>query len=240
MQGFPIVQNVEYPCRRKISIPAEYAGQRIFLRFDGVYSHARVWINGVYLRDHFGGFTSWDCEITGHAKAGETADLVVGVTDRSDDISEASSYAKHLIAGILRDVRMFAVPSVFLSSFSAPASLDAAYENGLIHLYADISSPGNGAAELRCNLQDSSGKIVALEPATVRVAPGQPVRVQLRVPTPAKWDAEHPNLYTLQVDLVAGGQTTETLTRRIGFRSARWQSIIGEWPAGEASRCLPA
>jgi len=109
-QGFSIAPNREYPCRRTIKIPADFANQRIFLRFDGVYSYARVWVNGVYLRDHFGGFTAWDCEITEHVKPGENAELVVGVTDRSDDISQETYYAKHLIGGILRDVRLLAVP----------------------------------------------------------------------------------------------------------------------------------
>ncbi len=85
--GFSIAPDVEYPCRRKIHIPADFRNQRIFLRFDGVYGYARVWVNGVYLRDHNGGFTSWDCEITDHVKPGEEADLVLGITDRSDDIS---------------------------------------------------------------------------------------------------------------------------------------------------------
>ena len=35
------------------------------------------------------------------------------------------------------------------------------------------------------------------------------------------WDAEHPNIYTLQVSLVRDGETVETLVRKIGFRTIR-------------------
>jgi len=41
-------------------------GKKVFIRFDGVYSYAHVWVNGKFVRDHHGGFTSWDCDITSH------------------------------------------------------------------------------------------------------------------------------------------------------------------------------
>ena len=46
MQGFPIDFDVEYPYKQQIDIPSDFAGKRVFLRFDGVYSSARVWVNG--------------------------------------------------------------------------------------------------------------------------------------------------------------------------------------------------
>ena len=99
MLGFDISPDVEYPCCRTVQIPANFANHRIFVRFDGVYSHARVWVNGVFVRAHSGGFTSWDAEITEHVQAGTTAKIMVGITDRSDDISQGSYYAKHSIRG---------------------------------------------------------------------------------------------------------------------------------------------
>ena len=139
MLGFQVVTDREYPCRRTIRIPADYREQRIFIRFDGVYGYARVWVNGAFIRDHFGGFTSWDCEITDHVKAGEDAGLALGITDRSDDISQASYYAKHSIAGILRGVRLYAVPRNYLATLIASARLDEESGNGAIDLTAELA-----------------------------------------------------------------------------------------------------
>src|ERR1700749_1854624 len=102
--GHVLAKDLEYPLRRSVEIPADFAGHRILLRFDGVYSHARVWVNGHFVRGHFGGFTSWDCDITDFVQPGALAHLMLGIADRSDDISQASYYAKHVIAGVLRDV----------------------------------------------------------------------------------------------------------------------------------------
>ena len=218
--GYRVTPNREYPCRRKIKIPADYSGQLIFIRFDGVYGYARVWINGVYLRDHSGGFTSWDCEITDHVKAGEDADLVLGITDRSDDISQASYYAKHSIAGILRDVRLFAVPRSYLSSLSATVTLDAQHKDGVIRLAAELSSQNSDSAKLAFKLTDDVGKDVPLHPNGMTISSVQALQ-EIIVPAPKRWDSEHPNLYVLEVSLVVNEKVTQTLQRKIGFRSVK-------------------
>jgi Glycosyl hydrolases family 2, TIM barrel domain/Glycosyl hydrolases family 2, sugar binding domain/Glycosyl hydrolases family 2 len=219
MQGFDISPDVEYPCRRTLQIPGEFANHRIFVRFDGVYSRARVWVNGVLVRDHCGGFTSWDAEITDHVQAGSSAQIVIGITDRSDDISQGSYYAKHSIAGMLRGIRMFAVPKTHLRDLAVTASFDPG-RGGAISLKAELSSPDGTGAALRFTLRDSSSAKVAFEPASEPViSPEKPLVHELRVGSVRPWDAEHPNLYRLEIDVVVGGQVMATLERMIGFRT---------------------
>jgi len=38
------------------------------------------------------------------------------------------------------------------------------------------------------------------------------------VTAPAKWDAEHPTLYTLKASLTENGHAMETISKKIGFR----------------------
>jgi hypothetical protein len=219
-QGLVIAPDREYPCRRRISIPRDFANQRIFLRFDGVYSYARVWINGVYIRDHSGGFTSWECEITDYVKAGEYAELVVGVTDRSDDISRASYYAKHLIGGILRDVRLFAVPRTHLRCLALPVKLDENYRNGRIQLSAQLSSEAQVASRLELKLTDESGQALTIQPNSIPIGVGEhSTNADIFVRSPRQWDAEHPNLYSLEILLVRRNAILERVKRRIGFRT---------------------
>ncbi len=221
-QGFSIVPNREYPCRRTIRIPADFANQRIFLRFEGVYSYARVWVNGIFVRDHFGGFTGWDCEITDHVKAGEDADLVVGVTDRSDDISQESYYAKHLIGGILRDVRLFAVPRDYLRSLAVTVGLDEKFQDGRIHLSAELSGGNVAAGRLEVKVTDEAGKTLALQPGTISFgANSASVNADIAVSAPKRWDGEHPNTYMLEVSLVMGNAVAQSVRRQIGFRTVK-------------------
>ena len=57
-------------------------------------------------------------------------------------------------------------------------------------------------------------------PLPVRVGPWERAEVEFSLPVsaPRKWDAEHPNLYTLTVELREGPRVIEELTQRMGFR----------------------
>jgi len=80
-QGYAAQVNEEFAYRCRLSVPADWGGKRIILRFDGVAGYARVWVNGEYVRDHYGGYTSWNCDISGHVCPGQEAWLTVAASD---------------------------------------------------------------------------------------------------------------------------------------------------------------
>ena len=77
--------------------------------FRRVYSHARLFVNGTFVREHHGGFTRWETDVTPFVRPGKKNEIRLEVTDRLDDISYASGYAHHPIGGILRDVTLFRI-----------------------------------------------------------------------------------------------------------------------------------
>ncbi len=218
-QGFQISRGSEYPFKAHVPIPAEFSGQRIFLRFDGVYSFCRLWVNGTFVRDHQGGFTTWEADITDLVKPGEAAWIALGITDRSDDISNGSEYAKHSIGGILRDIRLIAVPPTHLSRLHVATDLDASYGDATLELTAAVAFGGGRAATVRLHLEDSQNRPVPLTPSSITITPADAERtVRIPVEKPQKWDAEHPHLYTLRATLVVDDAEGETVSRKLGFR----------------------
>jgi hypothetical protein len=218
-QGFQISRGSEYPFKAHVPIPAEFRGQRIFLRFDGVYSFCRLWVNGTFVRDHEGGFTTWEADITDLVKPGEAAWVALGITDRGDDISNGSEYAKHSIGGILRDVRLIAVPPTHLSRLHVAIDLDASYGDATLELTAAVAFSGGRAATVRLQLDDSQNRPVPLTPSSITLTPADAEgTVRIPVEKPQKWDAEHPRLYTLRATLVVDDAEGETVSRKLGFR----------------------
>ena len=158
MQGFDVENNTEYYYRRTLIIPQSFAGCRVFLRFEGVYSHARVWVNGRFVRSHAGGFTAWDCEITSFAGSEELT-LVVGVTDAEGEkkgpwnpggekISSAawaSYYAHCNVGGILRDITLFALPEHHIAR---------------AHIETHVPASGPAVVEAACELEAGDGDIL--------------------------------------------------------------------------------
>ena len=68
--------------RRNITVPSYYKGQRLVLRFDAVTHFAKIYLNGVLLTQHKGGFLPFEVDITDKLCAGESAELVVAVDNR--------------------------------------------------------------------------------------------------------------------------------------------------------------
>ncbi|OCT10776.1 hypothetical protein A8709_23370 [Paenibacillus pectinilyticus] len=219
MQNFQIIQNYEYPYKKQISIPADYSGKRVILRFEGVYSYARVWVNGNYVGDHTGGFSGWDADITNYVTPGQSVWITVGVTDKSNDISNEDQYAKHNIGGILRDVKLIALPQSYATRLQASTDFDATYTNATLNVTGAVYFNGASNGTLNFSLKDPQGNNVVLSPSSLNLsASTNESTVSIPVTSPQKWDAEHPNLYTLTTNLVVGGSTVQTLTKKIGFR----------------------
>lgn len=218
MQGYAIEHDKPFTYRKSFTVPADYAGKHTILRFDGVYSYARLFVNGTFVREHHGGFTRWDTDITPFVRPGKKNEIRLEVTDRLDDISYASGYAHHPIGGILRDVTLFALPETCLYDFYAETHLDAAYEDAVLKI--GYSSPVAGGAEVAYTLTEPSGRRYPLAQSRFPLEEGGNMN-ELPVKNPLKWDAEHPNLYTLTITLSKDGKEIGRFDRRIGFRDVK-------------------
>lgn len=218
MQGYAIEHDKPFTYRKSFTVPADYAGKHTILRFDGVYSYARLFVNDTFVREHHGGFTRWDTDITPFVRPGKKNEIRLEVTDRLDDISYASGYAHHPIGGILRDVTLFVLPETCLYDFYAETHLDAAYEDAVLKI--GYSSPVAGGAEVAYTLTDPSGRRYPLAQSRFPLEEGGNMN-ELPVKNPLKWDAEHPNLYTLTITLSKGGKEIGRFDCRIGFRDVK-------------------
>ena len=218
MQGYAIEHDKPFTYRKSFTVPADYAGKHTILRFDGVYSYARLFVNDTFVREHHGGFTRWETDITPFVRPGKKNEIRLEVTDRLDDISYASGYAHHPIGGILRDVTLFVLPETCLYDFYAETHLDAAYEDAVLKI--GYSSPVAGGAEVAYTLTDPSGRRYPLAQSRFPLEEGGNMN-ELPVKNPLKWDAEHPNLYTLTITLSKDGKEIGRFDRRIGFRDVK-------------------
>lgn len=218
MQGFGIEHDKPYLYRKTVTLPVDYKGKQIILRFDGVYSYARLWVNGTFVREHHGGFTRWDTNVTRFMKPGSKNVIEVEVTDRIDDISYASGYAHHPIGGILRSVSLLAQPEIHMTDFYTETHLDSLYKDAILKI-GFVPTNVSGAS-VKFTLANPQGNSVGLPQNSFLLASvgGKEQVVEIPVNNPMKWDAEHPNLYTLTVSVEKDGKTISTFSRKIGFR----------------------
>ncbi|MGM9804491.1 MAG: glycoside hydrolase family 2 TIM barrel-domain containing protein [Muribaculaceae bacterium] len=214
MQGFGIKHDTPFYYQREVKVPRDFAGKTVILRFDGVYGHAMLFVNGKQVREHHGGFTRWETDVTRYVKPGKSNKVMLVVEDRIDDISYASGYAHHPIGGILRGVTLFALPQSHLRNVAVDASLTSDFSRGVLAFSGNYV--GTSDAELQLVLRDAASREVASHTAVVK--PGD-AQCGINVPDVNKWDAEHPYQYTLEVRLCQDGKTLMHFNRMVGFRN---------------------
>ncbi|MEN8187303.1 MAG: glycoside hydrolase family 2 TIM barrel-domain containing protein [Bacteroidota bacterium] len=217
MQGFSIKHDVPFVYKKSIEIPSDFNGKQIIIQFDGVYSYAKVWVNGKYVRDHSGGFTRWVCDITPFVEPGETAMLTVEVTDKADEISYASGYAKHQIGGILRDVNLVALPINYPNEVAIETDFDENFEHASL-VVSGKTKNRNLDSKIVLELFDINNKKIHLENSSTELNNEQAFQISNQIDNPQKWDAEHPNLYSLKISFSENDQLLWQKVYKIGFR----------------------
>ena len=222
MQGYAIEHDTPYTYLKSFSIPSDFVGKRVILRFDGVYSYARLTINGEFVREHHGGFTRWETDVTDFVKAGKKNEMQVEITDRIDEISYAAGYAHHPVGGILRDVTLFALPQTHLVDFHVETLLDTLYRDAQLKIGYTVVTDG-ADMEIVYTLMHATNGVLTTAKSTIRQ--GGDFTDRMEVKNPLKWDAEHPNLYTLFVSYQKQGRQIALFDCQIGFRDIK---IVGD------------
>ena len=218
-EGHAIKEDIPFAYKKKITVPADFAGQQIRLRFEAAHDYARVWVNGQFVRDHEGGWTPWECDITELVKAGEEAWIALEITDKSREISFNGKRLRP-IGGLVRSVSLQARPKTHFEFpiVSSPFSEDG--KSAQLTIIGQVGTPNTeGTATFR--LYDPAGKEVPLSPNSCSLDQKQ-VTFSTPVTAPRHWTAEKPVLYRLQVTSTAPGQSTAVYSKQIGFRDIRF------------------
>ena len=223
MQGFKVKPNTRAAYARSFPVPSEWKDYLIKLRCDAVFSDAIVWINGKKSGSHQGGMNAFEMDVTNRIKSGTQNIITLGVMNESlaDSLMSGTQYAAHPLGGILRKIYLIAVPKVHLSSLHL--TTDWVSKSQMAQLTVDytienLSGNSSITPKIQYELYNSSGEVVKMD-----LVVGQSVnetteqKKLFNISNPKKWDAEHPNLYTLQITLEANGQK-ELIKQRFGFR----------------------
>ena len=204
MQGFDIENNTEYYYKRKLELPKVKKADKIIIRFEGIYSNARVWVNNKYIKSHIGGFTQWDCDLS--AFSGEEITVVIGVTDVEGDkkgiwnpggetISNAawaSYYAHNNIGGIIRDITLFVLPENYIARTHTNTMIFD--RSAVLETYIEAyCASGNTVAELI--LKDDGNNIVSRATCRLEKLEAVYANSDYKIRPDKKWRKKHRNAF---------------------------------------------
>jgi beta-galactosidase len=209
--------------RRTFNIPASWKNKEVFLRMEKTASASFVWINGKEVGYNEGGQEPAEYNITEYIKKGKNTIAVIVFKYSDGYYLEDQDYWR--LAGIFDDVWLFAAPKTHIFDWFATTDLDEDYRNARLDITVDVKNYSDEPQDnykIRTTLFDADKEVVKVltsDHFDVMPSSGQTVKFSEGITDPAKWSAEHPNLYTLTFELLdPSGKTTEVISGRIGFK----------------------
>ena len=192
--------------RKFVDVPATWNGGKVVLHVGSATSNLQVWVNGIWVGYSEDSKVAAEFDITEYIKPG-ARNLIALQIMRWCDGSYLEDQDFWRFTGIAREVYLYSRPKVHIKDVIAIPDLDANYKNGTITVKTIIE--GSGATPEYILLDTNGNKVVS----------GKGAEANLKVKSPAKWTAETPNLYKLQVNLKdASGSVVESLVQNVGFR----------------------
>ena len=189
-------------------LPERFAGEDVCISFQGVESGFALWLNGAYIGYSEDSFTLSDFRLTEHFKEGiNRLALRVWKWTPGSWFEDQDFYR---FSGIFRDVFLYMQPKSAILDLSVRTELNEDFSKGILML----STKGTGTGSLRLALMN--GIVCIAEHAFTLT---ENMTVEINVADPLLWSAEHPNLYTLLLEVLdEDGNITEVIPQEFGFR----------------------
>ena len=204
--------------RKKITIPSEYNGKAIILKFEGIASYARLYINGQYVSEHCGGYTPFEVDISDNVIYGED-NLLVIVCDSTEalDFPPFGKVIDYLTyGGIYREVWMEIREKTYLKDVFV-RTFDVLSNAKTVDIDVELSRECE-AASIYFQIINKNNEIVSSFSLSLNNTKKGNIRG--RVSNVELWNPENPQLYTLRAVIRQNDKIIDEMNVNFGFREA--------------------
>lgn len=212
---------------RTISPDSAWEMKTLRLEFDAVYRDAWVWVNGKPVGEHIGsGWTKFDLDVDAAWKMNDANTIVVRVdncfSEKALPYMRSSDWAAD--GGIIRSVRLRALPLTHIETVKVHAALDKTYTKAewSLDVKALANNP-NAKYQIQAALFDPQGNwLFTAGTGNCEIQQGA-IEERLDgddyILSPALWHFDKPNLYRFVVQLLQDGKVAHEKEVSFGIRS---------------------
>lgn len=201
--------------RRHFTVPENWSGKRVLVHFGAVDYESEVFVNGVQVGWHHGGYDPFSLDITDRLVAKGEQELTITVSDSTDAGGQAvgkQSLDPHGIwytgvSGIWQTVWLEAVPQSYISEYRCEPDLD----KSRVIIRAQVDGASRRDIKLIARISGEKFK------AESTGKPGTPLL--LRISDPHPWSVDDPFLYDLELEIVDdSGNSLDLVKGYFGLR----------------------
>jgi len=216
---------------RKFSAQAT-SGHHQFLQFDAVFYKTKIWLNGVLVGTHEGGYTPFEFDVTSLLKPDNVLAVQVDNSWDTTTIPGAKTAVKSSPAnnsqlypwinygGITRPVHLLSRPSLYISKTKINAEPDLVKGDAKVAVTVKIRNSQSAPVSSPVNVaiyRDGIKSSVKFKPVPTKVNAGEEVTVSFTASIPSAevklWSQDEPFLYNAVITC-----GTDTVTSGFGIR----------------------
>lgn len=224
--------------RKTLDIPFLGRHRRYFLEFDGVFRVAEVYVNGIRVGEHSGGYTGFSLEITPVLVQGENR-ISIRVNNLWNARLNPRAGEYVFSGGIYRHVRLVTTSDLHVTwygTFVTTPGLSA--KGGPVHIGTELSNEAEKPADfvLRTSILDPEKHAVRSVETHEELGPKSTETVQQQtaiITGPELWSPGHPALYTAVSTVIEQGRVVDRYETTFGFRWIEWTAEKGFFLNGQ-------
>ena len=212
---------------KTLDIPEQWKGKKIYLRFKGVNTVANVFIDGKHAGEHRGGYTAFVVDLTDRVQYGKKNTVLVRVNNalQLDVMPLLGDF--NMYGGIYRDVDLIIAEPEHISLEDYASSgvyllqKEVSREKAVVEAKVMVEGRKDETVEVRLQVKDHNGKVVARQTAPVRFAGEAPETAALRleIVKPRLWNGrKDPYCYAVEASVLKNGQATDRVEEVLGLR----------------------
>lgn len=236
--------------RKELKVDTNWKGKRIFIRFEGVGSESRLYVNERFIGEHKGSYAAFAFDISYALKYGQKNKIEVRVNNQErEDIIPINNRLFPIYGGIYRPVSLivtnkvniavtdFASPGIYISQKNISA------KSADIQLKVKMENKSDKAAALTLSakIYDAAGKLLKEEntPINVSTQGEQIFSQQLNLTNPHLWNGiKDPYLYKLVARVLDGNEVLDEVSQPLGIRKFEMKPGKGFFLNDEPYRLL--
>ena len=208
-------------------MPPSWVGRRLTLVIGAAYWHTRVWIDGLFVGEHEGGYDPIVVDVP--AAVAIRGSFVVTVRVWAPDDTDEFPHGKNTdhwytrVAGVWQ--------SVYLEAGGPVATRELAIDpdpcTGEVRVRIRLDGRDSHPVSVEVSSRDADGRLVGTDLGSVTDhVDGYEVEAVLRIDEVHPWSPAHPNLYDLRVRVRSSGHIDDVWSY-FGFRSVGFDETDG-------------
>ena len=197
--------------RRHFTLPADWNGRDVYVRFNSVGHGYYLWVNGQRVGYSEDSYLPSEFKITDYLTEGDNTIALQVYRFTSGSFLECQDYWR--LTGIHRSCFLWSAPKSQIRDYFFTTDLDNSYTNAKANVKVTLTGENEGM-KVEAKIMDGSA-VIAQETVTAQ----SELSIDFDVTAPKLWSAETPNLYDLVLTLKdKDGKVVDRRGSKVGFR----------------------